>query len=310
MNTALHTILGANGAIGSKLAKELAGYSTRIRVASRQPKPVNPQDEVMQADLLDENQTLAAVSGSAVVYLTVGLPYNTSVWQQQWPVVMRNVIKACQQHSASLVFFDNVYALGHVQGPMTEQSPLNPRSKKGELRAQLVRMLQDAQAGGLPVIIARAPDFYGPATTLSVLNMMALQRMAAGQRAQVMLRADLPHSYIYTPDAARAVALLGHTPSAFNQVWHLPTATPAPTHIELVQLAAQHLGRPAQHMLVPKWMLNGMGWFVPPVREMRELYYQLEQPYVFDSSKFCQAFNYTPVPYAQGIAETLDSMRV
>lgn len=125
----MHTILGANGVIAQELSKALVLSSPNIRQVGRNPRKVNPTDETVVGDLLDARATANAVSGSEVVYLVAGLKYEASVWQEQWPLVMRNVIDACKQHGARLVFFDNVYAYGRVDGLMTESTPFNPISK-------------------------------------------------------------------------------------------------------------------------------------------------------------------------------------
>lgn len=134
----MQTILGAGGIIGIELAKHLPQYTNHIRLVNRNPKQVNPNDELFKADLLNPNDVLKAVEGSEVVYLTVGLPYSTQVWQKDWETVMRNTINACKTHNAKLVFFDNVYMYGKVKGEMTEETPLHPTSEKGKVRAKLV----------------------------------------------------------------------------------------------------------------------------------------------------------------------------
>ena len=133
----MQTILGAGGIIGRELAKSLPQYTNQIRLVSRSAKKVNPNDEIMSADLLNGEQVMKAVQGSEVVYLTAGLPYSLKTWQSQWPVIIDNVIKACIKNNAKLVFFDNVYAYGRVAGWMTEETPMNPSSKKGEVRKKI-----------------------------------------------------------------------------------------------------------------------------------------------------------------------------
>src|SRR5215218_6370420 len=105
----MQTILGAGGAIGNSLAKELLHYTDTIRLVSRNPKRINERDELVAADLTNASATADAVRGSEVVYLLAGIPYKLKVWQEQWPVIMQNVIEACKQHNAKLVFFDNIY---------------------------------------------------------------------------------------------------------------------------------------------------------------------------------------------------------
>ncbi|MFZ1313227.1 MAG: NAD(P)H-binding protein, partial [Chitinophagaceae bacterium] len=160
----MQTILGANGTIGSLLAKELTAYSDRIRLVSRNPKKVNETDELFPADLTDISQLDKAVKGSDVVYLLVGFDYKLKVWQEKWPPLMRATIDACIKHNAKLVFFDNMYlydktALSH----MTESSAINPPSEKGKVRRAIAEMLMDdVKAGHLKALIARSADFYGP----------------------------------------------------------------------------------------------------------------------------------------------------
>lgn len=139
----MQTILGANGVIGRELSLHLPQYSTHIRQVSRSPKPVNATDELFSADLLDPKATADAVAGSEITYLVAGLKYDHKVWQEQWPRVMRNAIDACKRHGSALVFFDNVYAYGRVEGTMTEEMPYNPTSLKGEVRAWIATMLMD-----------------------------------------------------------------------------------------------------------------------------------------------------------------------
>ena len=157
------TILGAGGAIGGELVKDLSPRSEPIRLVSRNPKLVPGAAEAVAADLSNLDDTLKAVSGSRVAFLLVGLKYDFKVWRELWPRIMRNAIEACKRSNARLVFFDNVYMYGKVDGVMTEETPFRPCSKKGELRAQIATtLLNEIKAGSLTALIARAADFYGP----------------------------------------------------------------------------------------------------------------------------------------------------
>jgi len=157
------TILGAGGPIGNELAKILASNNQRFRLVSRKPTPVAGA-EVLAADLADREQCIQAV-GSRVVHLLVGLKYDFRVWQELWPRIMANTIEACKRAQASLVFFDNVYMYGKVNGPMTEETPYAPCSKKGQIRAEIsTTLMNEVKAGSLNAMIARSADFYGPKT--------------------------------------------------------------------------------------------------------------------------------------------------
>jgi nucleoside-diphosphate-sugar epimerase len=306
----MQTILGANGIISTELAKALIQYTAKIRLVSRNPRKVNDTDEVFAADLTNREQTIAAIAGSEVVYLTAGLRYNISVWQEQWPLIMRNVIDACKLHNSKLVFFDNVYLYGKVTGWMTEDTPVNPCSRKGEVRKLIAGMLMDeVKQGKITAMIVRAADFYGPNTPLSFATVMIFDNLAKGKKAQWMMNDKVKHSLTFTPDAGKATALLGNTVSAYNQDWHLPADKNALSGKELIALAAKEFGVPPKYMTLPKWMLQLVGIFNPIVRESIEMLYQSESDYLFDSSKFDAAFKFPTTTYAQGIAETIESIK-
>ncbi len=302
----MQTILGATGVIGKEIAKSLPQYTDRIRLVSRNPKPVNPGDELLAADLLSAEQVDKAVEGSDVVYLTAGLQYSAKIWQQQWPLIMQNVIAACSKHGAKLVFFDNVYALGKVEGWMKEDTPMRAVSKKGRVRVQISEMILNAvDKGQLQAIIARAADFFGPDTPLSFLNVLVPENFAKGKSAQWMMNDKVRHVYTYTPDAGKATAMLGNTESAYNQIWHLPSDPNAITGKATIELFAREFGIEPKYMVLNKFMLQLAGLFIPPIRESIELLYQYDSDYLFDSSKFNKAFNFTPTTYAEGIAATV-----
>ena len=304
----MQTILGSTGIIGRSLAKELTKYTKEIRLVSRNPKKVNESDSLVQADLLNSQQVLEAVKGSDVVYLTAGLKYDIKIWQIQWPVIMRNVIDACKASGSRLVFFDNVYAYGRVNGWMTEETPYMPVSKKGEVRKQIAEMLMDESGkGGFKAIIARAADFYG-AGTLAFVTAMVFERFQKGKSAQWLISDKFKHSFTYAKDAAVGTAMLGNTDSAYNQVWHLPTDKNALTGKEFIELTAKEFGVKPGYMNVPKWMLQVLGLFSSIMKESVEMTYQNDSDYLFSSGKFEKEFNFKPTPYIEGIKETVDQM--
>ncbi len=172
--------------------------------------------------------------------LCPGLPYDIRIWNKQWPVIMNNTINACKKNNARLIFFDNVYMLGKVTGAMTETTPYNPVSKKGELRAKLALQLMDeVKAGNITAMIARAADFYGPNCSTSVLNLLVFDKMAKKKKAQWMVNDSVMHSFTFTPDCGKALWLLSQSEDAWNQVWNMPTAAPALTGKEIIRMAAQ-----------------------------------------------------------------------
>jgi nucleoside-diphosphate-sugar epimerase len=302
----MQTVLGADRIIGRELSRCLPKYSDRVRQVSRSPKRVNATDELFSADLLDAKATADAVAGSAVTYLVAGLKYDHKVWEEHRPKVMRNAIDACKRHGSALVFFDNVYAYGRVDGVMTEDTPYNPRSRKGEVRARIATMLMDeVKRGELRAMIVRAADFHGPGASLSVTHTTVTERLKAKKTPQWLCNAKAVHTFTYTPDAGRSLAVLGNTASAYGQVWHAPTSKESITGEQYVRIACELSQRPYALQVVPRWMLFLMGIFVPIVRENIEMLYQVEYDYRFDSSKAEPALGLAATTYREGIAATL-----
>lgn len=304
----MQTILGAGGDIGTLLAKELKKFTQKIRLVARHPRQVNGDDELVSADIMDPRAVSEAVEGSEIVYLTVGLKYDLRVWKTQWPAIIRNVVDACITHNSKLVFFDNVYMYDKGVIPnMTEDSPLIPPSKKGVVRLKVVRHIMEAMATrNLKAVIARSADFYGPGSKNGILNILVLNAVSKGKKASWQADPHKVHSLTYTPDAAKGTALLGNTDSAYGQVWHLPTSPERLTGHELIELASGIKGRKASYRVLTPFILLLGGLFDRSIRELKEMQYQNDRDYFFNSDKFCTAFAFTPTSYRDGITETLE----
>lgn len=304
----MQTILGAGGDIGTLLAKELKEFSNKVRLVARQPQQVNGDDELVSGDLLDAHAVSEAVKGSDVVYLTVGLKYDLRIWESQWPVIMQNVIDACVQNASKLVFFDNVYMYDVSAIPnMVEGSHLNPPSKKGVVRLAIVERINEAIAkNNLKALIARSADFYGPNSKNGILNILVLDNVKKGKTSNWQSDAHKVHSFTYTPDAAKTTAILGNTDDAYNQVWHLPTSPERLTGQQFVDLANRIKSQKSSYRILSPFLLYMGGLFDRTIKELIEMQYQNNQDYFFNSQKFCEAFQFTPTRYEEGIATVLD----
>ncbi|SRR6266540_221187 len=301
----LHTILGAGGSVANELVPVLLKKNERVRLVSRKGKS-QANIEAVAADVTNYEQTLNAVKGSDVVYLLIGLKYDIRVWRVSWPKIMTNVINACKATDCKLIFFDNVYIYGKVDGVMTEQTPFNPVSKKGELRATIAtQLLNEMKAGNIEAMIARAADFYGPVGfTTSVLNLLVFQNLRKDKKAQWLANVKVPHSLTYVPDAAEALCLLADKEDAFGQTWHMPTANNPLTGEEFIKEAAKDMQASDGYIVLSKLMMQLVGLFNREIKELIEMLYQNEFPYLFDSAKFNKAFNFEPTSYHDGIRET------
>ena len=304
----MQTILGSGGSIGIPLAKELTAYTDRIRMVSRNPKMINEKDELFPADITDPAQLDKAIEGSEVVYLTVGFEYNIRAWREKWPALIRNVIESCRKHKARLVFFDNIYMYDRDHlNDITEDTPVRPTSRKGEVRAEIAGMIMDAaKQGKIKALIARCADYYGPKN--SVLVEMVVKNLKAGKSAMWLANADKIHTFTAAIDAARATAMLGNTDDAYNQVWHMPTSKTPLRGKQWIELIAGMLNKPYRFIVIPKWVFAMSGLFVPFMRELSEMSYQFDRDYIFNSTKFERHFGYTPLEPGEGIAMLLKSL--
>jgi nucleoside-diphosphate-sugar epimerase len=306
----MQTILGAGGPIGTELAKALTEYTTDIRLVSRHPQKVNSTDKLMPADLLDAKKVQKAVKGSDVVYVTVGFPYDTKVWQDCWPKFIKNVIDACKEFNSKLVFFDNMYMYDpKYLNRMTEETPIKPPSKKGKVRAEVAQLIMDdVKAGTLTALIARSADFYGPGIkSSSMMNETIIKPLRIGGKANLLGSVNSKHSYTFTPDAGKATALLGNTADAYNQVWHLPTAAEPFTGAQWAWLIASELGVKPRYHRVNRYMIWILGYMNPLMKEILEMFYQNQSDYIFDSSKFEKRFGIKPTPYHIGIKRVIQN---
>ncbi|WP_240452851.1 MULTISPECIES: NAD-dependent epimerase/dehydratase family protein [Sphingobacterium] len=302
----MQTILGANGQIGEELARVLKrNFTSAIRIVSRNAKKVNDTDTVFSADLSIREQAIEAVKGSEIAYFTLGLPINSDLWEQQFALIIQNVIDACKINGAKLVFFDNTYMYPQDDRVLTELTPFAPVGRKGKVRKTMAEMvLREMQTGGLEAVICRAPEFYGPGKTQSITNTLLFDNIKVGKKLKVPLSDTKKRSLIWTPDASWATALIGNTPDAFGQTWHLPVDDSHPTYKELVELATAVYKKELKYAVVPKFLFKIGSLFNKRVKELLELLPRYEHDNVFEDTKFRNRFpNFVVTTYREGIEQ-------
>lgn len=302
----MQTILGANGQIGEELARELKrNFTSDIRIVSRDAKKVNDTDEVFSADLSIREKAIEAVKGSEIAYFTLGLPISSDLWEKQFALILRNVIDACKINGTKLVFFDNTYMYPQDDRVLTESTTFDPVGRKGAVRRKMAEMvLKEIESGELQAVICRAPEFYGPGKTQSITNTLIFNNIKEGKKLKVPLSAHKKRSLIWTPDASRATALIGNTPDAFGQTWHLPVDKSHPTYQEFIRTASGIYGKDLKYTVVPKFFFTIGSFFNQRVKELLELLPRYEHDNIFDDSKFRNRFpDFQVTSYKQGISK-------
>jgi nucleoside-diphosphate-sugar epimerase len=310
--TPRHVVFGA-GAIGLALVEALRRRGHKcIRLVNRSGSAPVPEDvEVVGGDASDSAFAAAAAAGADVIYQVLNPPYHR--WTQEFPALQAGVLAGAQAAGARLVSMENVYMYGRAAGrPFTEDRPLQAHTKKGRLRADMTTDLLAAhQAGRVEVAIGRASDYYGPrGGAQSNLGDRVFRPALTGGAATVLGDPNQPHTYTYIPDIAEGLAVLGEHPAAPGEVWHLPNDPDTRTTRALVELAYTAAGRPgASVRSTPTLLLRALGLVNPTVRELVEMLYEFEEPFVVDSSKITIRLGVTHTPYSAGIAHTLRSYR-
>ncbi|UWY26918.1 NAD-dependent epimerase/dehydratase family protein [Flavobacterium sp. TR2] len=302
----MQTILGANGQIGEELARELKRkYTSDIRIVSRRAKKVNDTDIVFSADLTNKEQAIEAVKGSEIAYFTLGLPMDSDLWERQFLLILKNVIEACKINKTKLVFFDNTYMYPQDGRVLTEETAFEPVGRKGKVRKEMAEMvLDEIKLGQLQAVICRAPEFYGPAKTQSITNTLVFNAIKDNKKLKVPLSDSKKRSLIWTPDASRATALIGNTPDAFGQTWHLPVDESRPTYKEFIELASEIYGRELRYSVMPKFVFKIGAIFNKNAKELQELLPRYEYHNIFDDSKFRTRFpDFAVTNYKEGIKQ-------
>ena len=287
----MQTILGSNGQIGQEIAKEIYNkYTKNIRLVSRKPQKIHDTDELVPADLMKYEDTYKAIEGSDIVYFAVGLPADSEMWENRFSKIMANIIKACQETNSKLAFFDNTYMYEKNDNVQTENSSFMPTGRKSKVRAEMAEMLLSAMKGKtIDAVIGRAPEFYGPDLTQSITNSMVFNRVKEGKRAIVPLNDSVLRTLIWTPDASRALALLGNTPDAYGETWHLPTDANI-TYRNLVNKVEKIIGEKVRYTVVPMWIFKVGSLFNKQVKELMELLPRYKYDNIFNSNKFKERF--------------------
>ncbi len=300
----MQTILGANGQIADELTRELyKNYTKTIRLVSRTPKKIHESDTLFPANLLDLKATERAVEGSEIVYLTVGLPLDSSIWEDQFPRLMEHVIQACKKHKAKLVFFDNTYMYAKTSEPQTESSLFLPIGKKSRARAKMADMLlNEIKNKTINAVICRAPEFYGPHKTQSITNTLIFDKIKQGTTFKVPLKDSTKRTLIWTPDASKAMALIGNTPDAYNQTWHLPCDDNRLSYKELIDLISNVYSQEFKYSIVKMWQFKIGSLFNANIKELIELLPRYKYDNIFVSDKFKQKFpNFKIMTFKDGI---------
>jgi nucleoside-diphosphate-sugar epimerase len=240
------------------------------------------------------------------------LEYSSKVWARDWPIVMDNVIYACEKSQSKLIFLDNIYMYGPVplSVPFDESHPRSPSSQKGKVRKLISEMvLQANKQGRIKAIIARSADFYGPNVTNCALYPSLIENIINNKNPQSIGKLNVKHSYAYIPDLGKALVLLALEESCYGEVWHLPVSESI-TISEIIILINKILRTNFEVSYVPSILRKTLSLFISPLRELNEMMYQFDYDYVMSYDKFQKKFpKFKATQMEEGLRNMLTSFQ-
>ena len=304
MNTnELHVILGT-GPVGKSIARELVKMGKTIRMVNRSGKASDlpASVEVVKGDVYNAANVAELTKGATTVYQCAQPEYTE--WAEKFPPLQAAVLEGVATSGAKLVVMENVYMYGDPNGrPITETLPYDAHTKKGKVRAAMSEALMNAhRAGKVRVAIGRASDFIGPEYYIGADQL--IYPAIEGKTSNALGNLDALHSFTYVPDIGKALAILGTRDEAMGQVWHIPSPAPL-TQRQLTELVYKEAGQPVKVRAGGRLILSIMGLFNPNVREIVEMLYEFEKPFILDSSKFEKTFAMKATPIEQAVRETV-----
>lgn len=303
-----HVIFGT-GPVGLAVMDELVKQAKPVSMVNRSGRAAVPVGvQVVAGDATDPVFTRQVCTGATVVYQCTNPPYTE--WVERFPPLQAGVLAGAAAAGAKFVAIENLYMYGATGGkPLIESLPYAATTRKGKVRAAMAEALLYAhQQGKARVVIARAADFFGPGVRVSAMGERVFPAALAGKPVQVLGNPDLLHSYSYMPDIGKALVRLGAAEEALGQVWHIPSATTVTTR-QFLHLVGEAMGQPVRIQTVPKLLLQLLGFFKTDVREVLEMIYQFEEPFIVDASKFTRTFGEHATPLLTAIQATVDRWR-
>ncbi len=305
----VHVVFGA-GALGLAVMHELSRQGKRVRLVNRSGIAVVPASvEVVKGDAADPASTRQVCRDATVVYSCINAPY--ADWAALFPPMQASIIQGAAVANAKLVVAENLYMYGPVSGSITEALPFHPTTRKGRVRAKMAEELMAAhRAGIVRATSGRASDFYGPgAGSQGIFGDRIIPPLLAGKTVSVLGKLDVPHTYTYITDFGKGLVLLGAHEEALGKTWHIPNA-PTLTTRQMLTLFFEEAHLPPRMGSVPDLLVRMLGLVNPLLREVAEMLYEFNEPFVVDSSKFVQAFGDIATPHREAVRQTLEWFRL
>lgn len=300
-------VVFGTGPLGLAVMDELVARGRTVRLVNRRgqiDEPLPNGVEVVQADATDPTQVRQVCQNTAVVFHCAQPGYTN--WPEQFPPITNGILEGVAQTEAKLVFGDNLYMYGPTDGqPIHEALPYAATGHKGRTRAMMAQQLLAAhEAGKVQVTIGRGSDFFGPRVLDSTAGEILFGAALEGKTVNLLGNPDLPHTFTYIRDFGRGLVTLSEHEEAYGRAWHVPSA-PTISTTAFVKLVEKEIGQPIKTRTAGKMMITLLGFFSPNMRELKEMFYEFDEPYIVDHSQYTAVFGDHATPHEQAIAETV-----
>ncbi|MFC9294539.1 NAD-dependent epimerase/dehydratase family protein [Streptomyces sp. NPDC057011] len=304
----LHIVIGF-GPAGAATARLLVEQGHSVRVVTTSGRSPEPGIEHVALDAKDSERLTEAARGAAAIHSCAAPPYHR--WAGEWPPLAASLCAAAEATGAVLVMLGNLYGYGPVAGPMTEELPLAATGTKGRVRAAVWEQARALhEQGRIRAVEVRASDFFGPGVTEGGhLAGRVMPPLLRGKPVSTLGDPDAPHSWTYLPDVARALVEVAGEERAWGRAWHVPTEPAASVREMVDRLAAQAGSGPVAVRGLPSAVLGVGSLFSPLLRELKEIRYQFDRPFVVDSSAYEAAFAVRATPLDEQVKATVDWWR-
>jgi nucleoside-diphosphate-sugar epimerase len=299
-----HLIFGT-GPLGRYTAEALLQKGHRVIMINRSGKMLSPPAgaELIKSDALTVDVNSDIFKKVETIYQCSQPAYHR--WREEFPKLQDAILRIAIENKTKLIVAENLYMYGNTHGkPMTEETPYNPCSRKGQVRMEMSNTLFAAyKQGQVQVAVVRGSDFFGP---LEPINGEMIFKAALKKKTLNMLgNLNQPHSFTYVKDFGKALAIAGTDDRALGKIWHVPSGKPY-TQNELAALLSEELGYPVKTRATGKLMLSLIGLFNKSANEVVEMLYEFNEPFILNSDLMERTFGLTDTPMEQRIKETLE----
>ncbi len=301
-----HVVVGA-GPVGTATARLLVDRGEEVVLVTRSGS--GPQDAAVTrvaADASSSGRMSELADGAVAIYNCVNPPYHR--WPTDWPPIAQALLTAAEHSGAVLATVSNLYGYGPVDGPMTEDLPLAATGSKGQVRAQMWRdALAAHTAGRVRATEVRSSDYVGRGSESHLGR--AVPKLLRGRKVSVMRSADTAHTWTAVDDVARLLVTVAGDERAWGRPWHTPSNPPRTQREGLDDIARIAGLHPVKVSEYSPTLLRAMGLVNPMMRELPEVAYQFEQPFVLDSTAAQDTFGLAPTDWEVVLKEVVNYYR-